>query len=202
MSMPAAGSVSSGGWSAAGDAWSPEVRRWREGFHALKDEAERLGTGLSRDRFNRPPKPGGWSVGQCLDHLNEAGRLLVPRLEGAVEAATHHTPPVGTPRLGLFDRFFAWLNGPDGWLNMPSPGSYKPASDVLDPAHTIHTFQALQEELAACAEALDGLDWPARKVISPANRFLRLSAGGWLEATLAHERRHLRQARAAKQQVR
>lgn len=179
---------------------SPALRRYRDGFLAFKDEADAVASDLSREAFNRPPAPGKWSVGQCLDHLNEAGRLLVPRLEEAIRAApacpsNDDTPP----RYGLFERLFIWLNGPRGWLKMPSPGAYRPAEHALDPA--VAAFKTLQDDLAACAAAADGLDVTAVRITSPASRFVRLSLGAWLEATLAHQHRHLQQARDARQAI-
>lgn len=39
--------------------------------------------------------------------------------------------------------------------------------------------------------------------LSPAafNRFVRLTAGGWLEGTCVHQRRHLRQARQVREAI-
>lgn len=178
---------------------SPEQTpaRWREAFRACKDEAAVLTADLSSKAFNRPPEPGAWSVGQCLDHLNEAGRLLVPRLEAALAEAPRRGRQAKRPRLGLLDRLFAWANGPDAWLKLPAPSAYCPKGSTLNTECTVRAFQALQDDLAACTDAAEGHDWSSVKVVSPASRFLRLSAGGWLAGTLAHQRRHLQQARAA-----
>jgi hypothetical protein len=170
--------------------------RWQEVFRACKREADTLAAGLSPEAFNRAPADGVWSVGQCLDHLLEAGQPLVASLETALAAAPATTPGA-EPRLGLRDRLFVWAVQPHHWLTMPSPGAYRPSDETLDPERTLRAFAALQDDLAACADAAAGRDWSAVRVASPVSRFVRLSAGGWLEGTLQHQRRHLRQARAA-----
>jgi hypothetical protein len=172
--------------------------RWQEVFRACKREADTLAAGLSPEAFNRAPADGVWSVGQCLDHLLEAGQPLVASLETALAAAPAAAPGAEL-RLGLRDRLFVWAVQPHHWLTMPSPGAYRPSDETLDPERTLRAFAALQDDLAACADAAAGRDWSAVRVASPASRFVRLSAGGWLEGTLQHQRRHLRQARRARE---
>ena len=50
---------------------------------------------------------------------------------------------------------------------------------------------------AARVRAAAGLDLKRAIVVSPVSRFVRMPLGGYLEFLLAHDRRHLWQARAA-----
>lgn len=177
--------------------------QWREAFHNFQQEVESLTEGLPAEAFNSAPAPGRWSVGQCIDHLNETGRRLVPLLQAALATARERQASAGqtTPRLGLRDRLFVWGVAPGSWLKMPTFSMYEPAAGALDPQRTTEAFQALQEDLARCAETAGEVDWSAVRATSPASRFVRLSAGGWLAGTAAHQQRHFEQARAAKEVV-
>jgi hypothetical protein len=172
----------------------PSPQRWQRAFRVHRREAEALASDLSPRAFNRSPAPGAWSVGQCLDHLCETGRPLVSRLGAALARAPRRPSRDAPLRLGWLDRLFAWTMRQSAWLKIPSPGAYRPAQGSLDPQRTVEAFQALQDDLIACAERAEERNGTAVRVASPANRFMRLTAIGWLEGTRAHQRRHLRQA--------
>ncbi len=172
----------------------------RAQFADAKQTARRLTADLSADQFNQAPAPGSWSVGQCLDHLNEAGGLLVPRLEAAIERAQREGPFGDGPfRYGLFSRWFIRMMEPGSRFNIPAPSGYAPATEPLDPEAVGTAFAALQDRLIACTERADGLNLRRIRVGSPLASWLRLSLGAWLEATAAHQRRHLQQVHRALQ---
>lgn len=66
----------------------------------------------------------------------------------------------------------------------------------------VDEFLALQDELAEHVNEAEGIDLRRLRLSSPAIPLLRISLGAWFEATLAHERRHLSQARRVLSTVR
>lgn len=175
---------------------SSQLQTYRTQFAEAKQTAESLTADLSDEQFNRPPAPEKWSVGQCLDHLNEAGGLLVPRLEAAIERAQREGPFAEGPfRYGIFSRWFIRMMEPGSSMKLPAPSGYAPETESLDPEAVGTAFAELQDRLIACTERADGLDLRRIRVGSPVVAWLRLSLGAWLEATAAHQRRHLQQAR-------
>ena len=62
----------------------PQLHEYVMQFEALKQEARVLVNGMSHEAFNWRPEPDRWSVGECLDHLNTLGTLLLPNLEDAI----------------------------------------------------------------------------------------------------------------------
>ncbi len=175
---------------------SPQLKDYLQQFEALKQEARVLVNGLSEEAFNWRPDPERWSVGECLDHLNTTGRLLLPRLDAAIEQARAR----GLTGTGPFD--YGWLGR--WWIKQMQPSSrrrfkvprvFEPSASTLDRDPVLAAFLTLQDELAARARAADGLDLRRVKAPSAAFSLLRLPLGAWLESTVAHERRHLGQAR-------
>lgn len=177
---------------------TPELQRHVGAFEELRDEAHALAAPLSREQFNWRATPEEWSIGQCLDHLNVAGFLLLPRLEEAVEQG-HSDGLTGSPpfRYGLVGRLFSHMMRPNPWIRLSSPTAYVPSVEH-EPDVVVPRFVDLQERLTHTVREAEGLHLKRIRVTSPANRLLRLSLGIWFEGTVAHERRHLVQARAVR----
>lgn len=179
------------------------LHRYHEAFDELGTEAEELAQPLTPEQFNWTSEPERWSVGQCIDHLNTAGYQLLPRLERALrkgrERGLTGAPPF---RYGIISRWFIRFNKPSSGFKMTTFKTYEPTTDSrLDKEETVERFVALQHKLAAKVEEADGLDLRKIRAPSPVSRWLRLSVGAWFEGTIAHERRHLQQARAVTQEA-
>ena len=43
-------------------------------------EAIRVYQNLGNEELNKPAKDGGWSIAQCLDHLNSYGDYYFPKI--------------------------------------------------------------------------------------------------------------------------
>lgn len=181
----------------------PELRAWHDALKAIADDARRLTEGLSDEALHWTP-PGTndpWSIARCLDHLNKTGYLLLPKMEEAIRQgkARGFQETVGGPVRGfnIFERYFIGLMQPGAKTKVPVPPVFAP--DPRPASDTLPRFLTLQERLGECIIAADGLDLARIKVTSAANRLLRMSLGAWLEATVAHERYHLLQARAVRE---
>lgn len=175
---------------------SPTLQACLQQLEALRQEACVLCHGLDGAAFNWQPAPERWSVGQCLDHLNHAGALLLPRLDEAIargRAAGVYAE--GPTRYGWLGRWWVRAMHPTCRRRFRAPAAYLPAAEPLDPDDVLATFLDVQDALAARLEAADGLDLARLKVRSPAYAWMRLPLGVWFESTLAHEERHLAQAR-------
>lgn len=176
-----------------------QLASYRQSFLAIKREAEDLTDGIPDEVLRMRPASDAWSVAECFDHLNTAGWLLLQRME-PVMAESKENGPYGTPpfEYGFFSRFFIWSMKPDSFFTFSSPSIYEPGPpETLHPNEVIVEFLALQEDLAGCITQAEGLDLRRIRVASPAVPLLRISLGAWFEAALAHERRHLEQARRA-----
>lgn len=179
----------------------PQIAAWRGAFDEAPVRARRLADGLTPEAFNAAPATGGWSVGQCLDHLVQTGAPLVPRLEAAVErlraSGKRGEPPYP---LGFVGGRFAALNAPGG-PKAKTPAPLRPADVPLDPVAVLDAFAALNARLGAVVAQGHGLALASLRVPSPALRLLRLNVAAWLETTMQHQHRHLAQAEAARPEM-
>jgi len=174
-----------------------QLENYRTSFLALKDEATALVTGVDEDLLRRPPDSDTWSVAQIFDHVNTAGWLLLNSMEQAIPEA-HENGPYGEPpfRYGFVSRWFVRSMDPSSGWTFTAPSVFEPeTAETLYAGEAVEEFRALQDQFAHCVVDADGLDLRRLRVSSPAVPLLRISVGAWFEATVAHQQRHLEQAR-------
>jgi hypothetical protein len=100
----------------------------------------------------------------------------------------------GPFRYGWFSRLLIREMEPPPKRRMKTPlegsaGENHRAADVLP------EFARLRDEMAQRVRRSDGLDLARLRTISPVNRLIRLPLGAYFAFILAHDRRHLWQAR-------
>ena len=178
---------------------SSQIDGYIRGFREVKTDAKRLVDETDDTVLCRQPAPGEWSAVQCLDHLNTAGWLLLTRMERQMNDAQENGPFGEEPfEYGFVSRTFVRLMDPESSVSIPAPSSYEPSDDdTLDPHAVTTEFLQLQDDLISCVEQSKGLDLRRVRVPSPALPIVSISLGAWYEATIAHENRHLVQARNA-----
>lgn len=177
----------------------PDLKRFCEELDEIAAEARRLTVGLSDAALNWTP-PGNddpWSVGQCLDHLNKTGGLLLPKFETALHGAKAKGLTAARPeaplRFNLMERWFIKMMQPGGSTRVPVPKMYAPDRSGALTGSVVNEFLTLQERLKAYMVEADGLDLERIKTASPVSQLVRMSLGAWLAATVAHEQYHLLQ---------
>jgi hypothetical protein len=165
-------------------------------FEAAGAEArglfERLGEAAARFR----PFPAAWSMAECLDHLNVAGRLYLAAIDRAIEDGRKRGLTGYRPyQPGFVERWIVRSLDAPPLFRTKSPPSFRPSEDAAPIAHSLHLFLLLQADLVERVRRAEGVDLARVKVTSPASALVRLSLGGAFAATAAHQRRHLWQAR-------
>lgn len=174
------------------DPWKTYV----QGYEALKEEAIVLVNGLDETAFNWRHDPESWSVGECLDHLNTLGALMLPKWDEALKKGKANDlighPPFDYGFLGRW-----WINTmqPSTRRRFKTPKVFQPSTSDLRCDDVLATFLDLQDQFIKRVEASRGLDLRRVKAPSAAFSLLRLPLGAWFESTIAHEERHLAQAR-------
>jgi hypothetical protein len=174
-----------------------ELQEHLRQLEAVKRDGEQLVSRLSDGQFNWRPGPDRWSIAECLVHLNVAVMITLPALDRAIEDGRAR----GLMRQGPFH--YGWFAT---WMarSMEPPPKRRsktfkifevPPGVAHSPGRVLPEFRAVRDQLAERVRAADGLDLRRIKVISPVTRLLRLPLGAYLWFVLAHERRHLWQAR-------
>jgi DinB superfamily len=173
-----------------------EVGRLAGQLGEVAEEARREFGRLSAAQLNWKPGPGQWSVGECLVHLIKTNRGFFPVLEAVARGG--HRPSAWerwSPLSGFFGRVVERSLSRDGGRKFKARAEFVPAASDIAP-DVVEQFAAHQNELAGRARAAGAAADPARTIVtSPVSAFVTYSLLDALRVVLAHERRHLRQAR-------
>jgi hypothetical protein len=180
---------------------TPELQALLEQLEAIKAEGQAVSAGLSNAQFNWRPSPERWSIAECLQHLNVAVSRTLPAFdraigEGRSKSRTAPAGPAGPFRHGWFSRWMIRSMEPPPKRRMRTfPIFALPVGGTYAAAQVVPEFLAVRDQLAERVRQADGLDLGGVKAVSPVNRLLRLPLGAYFQFVIAHDRRHLWQAR-------
>lgn len=150
---------------------------------------------LSDGQFNWQPAPDGWSIAQCFSHLNAtAGRFVGPIEQAIGEARSRGWTSAGPFAYPLLERAFARFMEPPPRVRIRARAGFQPARSGRV-AEVMDDFYRWQERLRELLCAADGVDLRRTRLASPVLPVFRYSLGICFVATLAHQRRHVWQAR-------
>ena len=169
-------------------------------FEAAGADARGLFEGLGVEAAWFRPYAGAWSMAECLDHLNVAGRLYLDAIDGAIDEGRRRGLTGYRPyEPGFVERWIVRSLDAPPLFRTKSPRSFRPSADPPPIARALPVFLLLQADLIDRLRRAADVDLARVKVTSPASALVRLSLGGAFAATAAHQRRHLWQARQVRE---
>jgi hypothetical protein len=168
---------------------------------AVQLDVEALVRGLDETSGRWAAAPTSWSAAQCLDHLAVFNRVYLGAMQqAAVKARAQGRLRRGPAKPGFFGRLFlAEVEPPvKARSRFRAPSSIQPgAAPSLRDASA--GFAASHAEVRAFLVKNADLDLTGVRFANPILRGVRFSLASGLNIILAHERRHLWQARQALQ---
>jgi hypothetical protein len=171
-------------------------------FDEINAGVGELLTGLSENQFHWSPAPTRWSIAQCLAHLVIIACRYLPILDETMERARSQSLVGSEPfRYGLLERSIIRSTEPPVHIRLRTPSSARPPDDQPLPT-VMANFLTMQDQLRERIRAANGLHLTRAKVTSPFAKRLKMGLGACFHFLLAHERRHLWQARQVRQHER
>lgn len=175
-----------------------DLEDFRRLLLAVDEDARDLTSGLTDAQFSWRPAPGQWSIAECLDHLTQTGRISVRHIrETLADARRRKLYGRGPFRYGMLGQMIVRSMGPRPRMKFKAPAAFRPLPD-RPRADVERDFFTLQDELLQCIRESNGVNLKRAKVTSPVTKLLRLSLGQEFALLIAHEQRHLWQARQVK----
>lgn len=143
--------------------------------------------------LNRPSATGGWSIAQCLDHLNSYGHYYLPRMREKLRIA---------PSVEKEDFTSTWLGAYFAKVMDPETGKRKfkafkghiPPSN-LNSAAVVSEFIRQQEELLYLLRESISKDLDKIRIPVSIVPFIRMKIGDVFQFLVAHDERHMQQAK-------
>jgi len=180
---------------AAGTA--PEIKAIEDALNTLEQEARSVAAGLSEDQGTWRERPDSWSVAECLDHLAIANEVYVGAMEPPAARAREQGSRRRRPALpGFIGRWFVRS------LEPPVKPAFKgKAPKLIRPrpspalADALRRFLESQNLPRTFLRRYADIDLAGVRFPNPFVRGVRFSLATGLHVIVAHERRHLWQAR-------
>ncbi|MDQ6827912.1 MAG: DinB family protein [Gemmatimonadota bacterium] len=172
-----------------------ELEVYRRELEKLKAEVNQMTAGLTDEQFNWRPPSGGWSVGDCLAHLNVTSAQYLPPIDATIaDARAKKRLGRGPFKHSWFGKYFMRSMEPPAKRKLRAPRVFAPDTKPKRPAVVVPAFLTFQEQLIDRVHAANGVDLGKSKVRSPAVSWLRLPLGVTFGVLVAHQRRHVWQA--------
>ncbi len=163
----------------------------------IKAEGPAVCAGLTESQFNWRPGPKRWSIAECLVHLNVAVTRTLPAFDRAIERGREKGLEAEGPfRYGWFANWMIASMEPPPKRRMKTFGIFEVPADAAHALpRVLPEFLTVRDQLGERVRRADGLDLKRIRVVSPVTRLLRLPLGAYFQFVIAHDRRHLWQAR-------
>ncbi len=147
---------------------------------------------VSETVLQSPAPSGGWSILQCLDHLNSYGNYYLPQIRDALKRAKKSNKSIY--RSGWLGDYFIRMMSPEtGTKKFKAFKNHQPEK-VLDSRKVIDEFHSQQELLLGYLSEAKQLDIASVKVPVSISPLIGIRLGDTFGFLLAHNRRHLLQA--------
>lgn len=156
------------------------------------EESVRIYQNLSRETLNKQSPGGGWSIAQCLEHLNTYGDYYFPKIEKGLQDFKGGSSPKFTSTW-LGDYFTRMLDPETGNRKMKAFKAHIPASD-LDGQAVVAKFIHQQEMLIQLIRRADQKDLDKIKIPISLSKWVKMKLGDTFRFIIAHNERHIRQA--------
>jgi hypothetical protein len=157
---------------------------------------------LSSRQLNFRPTPSAWSIAQNIEHLIVINETYYPVIH-SVRTDSYQVPWIG--KLKFLVKFFGKTIlksvQPDRKKKMKTFPLWEPSKSDIK-GDIVDRFARHQEELKNIIAASSDLLDKGTIISSPANRNIVYTLSDAFEIIIAHERRHLEQAREVLRSVR
>jgi hypothetical protein len=179
----------------------PDLTPLSSQLESLRDEVTQLADAVDDTTWVTRPSPTSWSIGECVEHLLLTNEAFLPAMHEQLqrpEARARAAP--ARMRRGVIAWVLCRALEPPVRSRYPTTAPFVPASA---PPRTVtaRNFVTSQEALLATIRLGDGVDLTRIRLVSPFDARLEYSFFSALHIIAAHQRRHLWQARRAREQL-
>ena len=148
---------------------------------------------LREEELLGPAADGGWSIAQCLAHLNSYGEYYLPRIKAGLESQ-EGMPASSTYRSSWLGSLFTRMMDP-----ATDNKKYKAIKKHMPPLEldanaVVAEFLRQQEELLLYIRSSRNADLGSIQIPISILKWIHLKLGDVLQFLIAHNHRHLQQA--------
>lgn len=147
----------------------------------------------SNNTLLKPSNTGGWSIAQCLEHLNTYGNYYLPLFEKEIAKSPDKPEASYIKSSWLGRKSIESMNPATGKKKFKALKNHIPVPD-LDAQAVIAEFINHQERLLQIIRLAKSKDIQQIKIPISIATFLKLNLGDALQFVIVHTERHIQQA--------
>jgi len=156
-------------------------------------EATRIYQNLGQEELNKPAPDGGWSIAQCLEHLNTYGDYYFPKMDKEM-ASSKPGPSSNFTSTWLGNYFTKMLDPETGRKKMKAFKAHVPSSE-LDGYAVVARFIQQQETLIQLLRKARQKDMNKIRIPISLSKWIKMKLGDTFRFIIAHNERHVEQAK-------
>lgn len=153
------------------------------------EQAIRVFQNLDQTALVKPSETGGWSIVQCLWHLNSYGDFYLPQIEKGLQKGK----PQALFKSGFFGAYFTRMMQPSANGKRYKAFKTHTPPDIPDAHATVAEFIHQQEQLLGYLKKARHADLNVKLPIS-ISTMVKLKLGDVLQFIITHDERHIQQA--------
>lgn len=171
------------------------IKNWVNRLHEQTHLCIHTFGNLNVAQLNWQPNTDSWSIGQCIDHLITTNQTYLPILAIAIEGEYEKTFMEKIPFLPtFFGKLLLKSVQPNNMRKIKTMPVFEPAQSNI-PDNIVREFELHQQNMAFMIQNTENLYHHKIIITSPANKYLTYSLYHAIEIIIAHEQRHLQQAK-------
>lgn len=147
---------------------------------------------LNEKKLLQPAVNGGWSIAQCLEHLNRYGNYYLPVIQKGLEQEFPADDKFKSTWLGNY--FIKMMDPDSGAKKIKTFKEYSP-TPTLNAYAVVAEFIHQQETLLKYLRAARNKDLNKIKIAISLTKWIKLKLGDTFQFLIAHNERHMRQAK-------
>jgi uncharacterized damage-inducible protein DinB len=148
---------------------------------------------LDSSEILQPSSSGGWSIAECLDHLNSYGNFYLPKIRTGLQRSKI-TSKEHYFQSGLLGRYFTNMMSIHSGKKYKAIKKHLPQKE-LEAAAVVAEFINQQEIYLELLEKSKNADLNKIKIKTSLSAFVKLKLGDVFQFLIAHNERHLKQAK-------
>jgi hypothetical protein len=167
----------------------------QEDVRKIKAAAEHINTADSRKLIYQT-HPEKWSVVQVLEHMNAYGRYYIPAIDRAIAIKSAEPSVWFTP--GTFGNYFVKSMKPTNVYEIKNKMKTMKAysfPNSLNVEKVLQEFMSQQDRLIQLMELAKSRDLNTIRIPITVSKMIKLKLGDVFRFLVAHEQRHMIQAR-------
>ncbi|MFT2010716.1 DinB family protein [Pontibacter sp. 13R65] len=149
---------------------------------------------LEEEVLLQPAGDGGWSIAQCLAHLNSYGDYYLPRLKASFANQPPTTTSTTYKSSWLGNKFIQMMDPATSRTKYKAAKRHQPPQ-VPDAQAVVSEFIRQQEELLLLLHQAECADLTKNAIPVSILKWLWLKPGDVLQFLVAHNQRHMLQAK-------